>query len=159
VRAQVAQNDSALQAQQVQIGEQSSQQMSERARQAMIERGRMVAIQADSGAAGNNMQRMGVSIDEQSGQDMAAIEMNREAAIGQAQRSKDADYLRGTGDINAMPRPSLLGAGLQIAGATLGAYTKQPQALQNLQNKAPGATMPDAFTGPQYNAYQSQPGT
>jgi len=155
VRAQVAQNDSALQAQQQQIGEASAEQMSERARQAMIERGRMVAIQADSGAAGNNLQRGIASIDQAEGQDMATLEANRQNNIAQAQRGKQADELRGNGDIAAMPTPSLLGAGLQIAGSTLGAYTRT-QAGQ-IPNKATGQA--DAFSGPQYNSYQYQTGT
>jgi hypothetical protein len=139
VRAQVAQNDSALQAQQVQIGEQSTQQMSERARQAMVERGRMIAIQADSGAAGNNLQRGIASIDQAEGQDMATLEANRQNNIAQAQRGKQADYLKGSGDIAAMPAPSLLGAGLQIAGSTLGVYNGQQS--RSLQNKAPDSTV------------------
>ena len=119
-RSAYAANDAAAQLQQVQIGEQSSAQMSERARQAMVERGHLRAIAAESGTEGNNIQRLGVGIDQAEGQDLATLEANRTNSIQQVQRSKEAGQRSAANSIAALPEPSLLGAGLQIAGSAVG---------------------------------------
>lgn len=131
IRASSAANDAALQTQQVQINEQSSQQMSERARQSLIERGRMAAISADSGLGGNAYQRLGHDIDTADSFDMATLEQNRQSNVAQAQRNKTSNFREADAQIKALPRPNLIGAGLQIAGATLGAYSSQPRAPSN----------------------------
>jgi hypothetical protein len=117
-RSQNAQNDAASQLQQVQIAEQSSQQMTERARQALIERGRLNAIAADLGG-GNNVQRLGFGIEQGFGQDLATLEANRQSAIQQSQRSKEAGNRSTANGIAALPENNPLGMALQIAGAGL----------------------------------------
>lgn len=124
IQANVAANDSASQVQQNQINEQASQQMGARALAAMQERGKLRAVAADSGLGGNSQERLiaGTNIAENT--DMATLEANRLANTSQSQRSKTSDVRQGNQQIAAMPQPSLLGVGLQIAGAATDAYTR-----------------------------------
>lgn len=123
-RANFYANDAASQVQQNQIGEQASQQVSERARQAMIERGKLRAIQADSGVGGNSAERGFADINFGANQDIATLEANRDNSVAQAQRNKESGLMQANNQLAAIKQPSLIGAGLQIAGASVDAYSR-----------------------------------
>jgi hypothetical protein len=114
-------NDAAAQTQQNQINEQATQQKSARAVDAMRERGRLLAL--DMGG-GNSTQHMLQSSVFAESTDMATLEANRAANIQQSQQQKTSNARQTGNAIAAMPQPSLLGVGLQIAGAGLDTYSR-----------------------------------
>jgi len=116
-------NDAALQAQQVEVDQQSSQQMSERSRQAMIERGKLIAAFSSSGLGGNSQ---GVAVNETSfleGTDIASIEANRASRQVQIQRERGSQYRQAKNNLASIKVPNPLAVGLQIAGAGFNTYT------------------------------------
>jgi len=125
ITANVNANQSALQVQQNQVNEQSTQQMSERAKAAMIERGRFLAISADSGLGGNAQSRGLNDIQFGESTDMATLEANRLDTSAQLNRDSVSQVRQGNQYLASIREPSLLGAGLQIAGSTLSAYGSQ----------------------------------
>lgn len=111
--------DAAMQVQQSQVNEQSSQQMSARALEAMQQRGRMFAA-FESG--GNSAARIMNASDVAVGADMATLEANRANTIAQGQRQKDALSRGAIHQISALQYPSMLNAVLRIAGSATNAY-------------------------------------
>jgi hypothetical protein len=124
----LAENTKALAEQRGQIKAKAADEMSERARVALIERGRLRAIAGDSGVTGNSQQRVEDESRFLEGQDLSAIEMNRENALKQNTRNVTAAQLDAQRQKLGVAAPSLLGAGLQIAGAAAKTYaaTKKP---------------------------------
>lgn len=101
-----------------QVNEQAIDKMGVRAREAMIERGRLAAIAADSGAGGGvSVTRIENESRFTEGTDVATIDRNRKNALDQiyaeAKGAQSNTYTRMSG----ISSPSLLGTGLQIAGA------------------------------------------
>lgn len=108
--------------QQRQVNMKAADDMNTRARQALIDRGRLRAAAGESGVMGNSIDRIANEQYYVYGSDIAAIETNRANAINQTQLEKQGIRASTQGRINTTPRPSALGAGLQIAGAAFGAY-------------------------------------
>jgi hypothetical protein len=119
----MAEQQSALNVQQVQVNEQTAQQVSERAKQALIERGHMIAAGADSGVEGSNQARLINGSQMAEAQDMATLDANRRAAEGQNQLQKRGIVTQTQGALNQIKQPSLVGTGLKIIGAGADFYT------------------------------------
>ncbi|SCX57642.1 hypothetical protein [Nitrosospira sp. Nsp1] len=109
--------------QQDQVNKNSIDQMSQRARENMIQAARIRAVHGESGLGGNTNDRI---INENSfnfGTDVSSIESNRLAQ--QRQLNQEAKSIRAGAQtqISQIPRPSLIGTGLQIAGSAMDAAT------------------------------------
>lgn len=109
--------------QQQQITKQSIDEMSARAREATIERGRLKAIQGESGLMGNSQDRVMNESYFNEGTDMASIEGNRKASLKQSQLEAKGIASGAQSQMNAIKRPFLIGAGLQIGAAGVQGYT------------------------------------
>lgn len=124
-------NNQAYAQQAQQINQQASDAMSDRAREAMIERGRLRVISAESGVgdgSGSQDQLTRQSYFDE-GYDMSRIESNRSAKQDQAQLDARGGQAATQSRLNAIEasKPSLIGTGLQIAGAGAAAYQKTKQ--------------------------------
>lgn len=125
---QASQNDAAIEAaynnsligyaqQQKQINAAATDEMSDRAREALIERGRLRVAAAESGVTGNSTDQLERQSLFDEGFDMARIEGNRKNAQAQAYQDAKAGQAGAQSRVASVKRPSLIGAGLQIAGA------------------------------------------
>lgn len=119
IRANTSANDAALQLQQGQIAEQTTQQMSQRAVEAMRERGRLTA--ALGGMGGTTADRVLNESGFNEGQDMATLTANAQSREFQAQNERVAGARHANQELASIRQPNLIGAGLQIAGAGLNA--------------------------------------
>jgi hypothetical protein len=117
VRDATAASYSATQDQRVQINAQATDQMNARAQQAMRDAGTLNAIFADSGLSGNTQDRLATESQANATQDITTIERNRAAGITQTANEAAAARARLQSQSNAVRAPSLIGTGLQIAGA------------------------------------------
>ena len=111
------------QEQQTQVNKNSIDQMSQRARENMIEASRIRAVYGESGLAGNTNDRILGESYFNFGTDVSSIESNRLAQ--QRQLNQEAKSIRAGAQtqMSQIPRPSLIGTGLQIAGSTMDAAT------------------------------------
>lgn len=125
IDANLAETDSALDAQSDQVDRRAVDEMSERARDAMRERGRLAAINAESGLAGNSAHRIMAESHFNEGRDIAAIDSNREDSQAQIKREKRSARVGAARDKAGIERPSWLGAGLQIGGSYFGMKAMQ----------------------------------
>jgi len=101
-----------------QVNEQAIDKMGLRAREAMIERGRLAAIAADSGMGGGvSVTRMENESRFTEGTDVATIDRNRKNALAQIYAEAKGAQAGATTRMSSISTPSLLGTGLQIAGA------------------------------------------
>lgn len=123
IRANYRERDAAMQAQQFEQNQQATQQMSQRAVEALRQRGRLAAALADSGLGGSSQSRLFGDIDMQEATDLATLEANRASAIAQGERQRRANTSGTNAELASIRQPSLLGTGLQIAGAGLDSYT------------------------------------
>jgi hypothetical protein len=119
----MADQQSALNVQQVQVNEQNAQQMSERAKQALIERGHMIAAGADTGVEGSSQARLLNASTMAEAQDMATLEQNRNAAEAQNTLNKRGIVNRTQSGLNQVVQPSLVGTGLKLIGDGADAYS------------------------------------
>jgi hypothetical protein len=101
-------------------------QMNARSRQAMQEIGTMQAIFADSGASGASQDRVIADAERAAAADMTTMDRNRAAINTQANMERVGAAATRTSRINGVARPSLIGAGLQIAGAYLDYKQRTP---------------------------------
>lgn len=99
------------------VNDQATSEMSERAREARIERARLQTIAAESGLGGLSNDRLESETFFTEGSDLAAIEGNRKRTQRQINANERGAYSDAQSKVNAVKRPSLIGAGLQIAGA------------------------------------------
>ena len=104
-----------LNAQQLQINAQASDQATDRSRQAAMQAGTLTAIFADSGLSGASQDRIAAVAAGSASRDIDTIERNRQNKITQTNTEGNAIAARAASTINAVKRPSYLGAGLQIA--------------------------------------------
>lgn len=121
MNAAIAENEAAQNAALAEQAEQSRKksvdEMSERAREAMIARGRLRAIGAESGISGVTQDRLESEISFNEGVDIATLESNRLATERQIARQRDVVRADANRQRAGVRSPSLLGTGLQIAGA------------------------------------------
>ena len=112
-----------LNLQQHQADQQAGEQMSDRALEALKETGRLTTIAGESGGGGASNGRIVNEAGFNATHDIATIEANR--LNGGAQRNMDAQGVRSSTQsaLNSIQRPSLIGTGLQIGGAAVGAYS------------------------------------
>ncbi len=111
--------NSAIQDQRTQTNAQAADQMNERAKQAMRDAGTLNTIFADSGLSGNTQDRLVTESAATASQDIATMERNRAAGITQTSEEAAGVRARAQSQINSVRQPSLIGTGLQIAGAGL----------------------------------------
>lgn len=116
---QRAYDDSVVQArnQQAEQDAQAKDQMSERARQAMVETAHLRALSAESGTAGGTNDRVTNEANFNAGQDLAAIQGNAQSAQRQIAQQARSGYATAQNRQAQIQQPSLIGTGLQIAGA------------------------------------------
>jgi hypothetical protein len=116
-RDNYAQQSEAASRQYAETNKQAAQEMSQRAHEGMVERARLRVISGESGLSGVTTDKIAGESDFNQGTDIASIESNRRAQNLQTQ--SNANGLRATTQsrLAAISRPSLLGTGLQIAGA------------------------------------------
>jgi ribosomal protein L29 len=108
-----------------QINQNSTDQVSERTREARAELARIRVAGAESGLGGVSQQRIEGESEMLRGTDIASIEGNRKNALKAAQYGGQSAQLEGNARMAAVRRPSLVGTGLQIAGAGISAYDKE----------------------------------
>jgi hypothetical protein len=107
--------DSSLE-QERQVNSQATDQKSQRTREAMIERGRLRVIAAESGLEGG-LDRIERASMFNEGYDIASIESNRMNAVAQVRAERAAGRTLTGIRLASVQRPSLVGTGLQVAGA------------------------------------------
>lgn len=120
-------NMESYQLQQKQIDANAADQMSDRGREALIERGRLRVMAAESGLQGNSTDQIERQSRFDEGFDMARIEGNRKNSQQQAYADAKAGRAGSQSRINSIKHPSLIGTGLQIAGAYYGGEAKKEQ--------------------------------
>jgi hypothetical protein len=103
---------------------QATDQMTARSKQAMTTAGSLNAIFADSGVSGNSQDRIADVAAGNAQVDLTTIESNRQQASNQGTNEADALRAQAQARINSVPRPSVLGTGLQIGAAGLSAYDR-----------------------------------
>lgn len=123
--------------QQGQINDRATQDMSDRAREAMIERGRLRTAAADSGLGGLSDDRLESASYFAEGTDIARIEGNRGRAMEQAGAAATGRQAAISSRMAAVKQPSLIGAGLQIAGAGVDYTTKNPGWYKSKPSSSP----------------------
>jgi hypothetical protein len=112
--------------------------MSERARQAMIETGHLQALSNESGTnGGGSNDRVTNEANFNAGTDIATMQANAES-----QQRALADQARGAYStaqqrMSSIHQPSLIGTGLQIAGAGLSSATSLQRANAIASGKIP----------------------
>lgn len=119
-RALTEENDRQMEATQLQYDQNNKQaldKMSARGREAAIEAARLRVIAGESGIAGGSNDRVLNESAFNYGSDIASIESNRKATNAQLYEEAKSGRARTVSKINAIDRPSLIGTGLQIAGA------------------------------------------
>lgn len=121
-RAAIAANEDAqagLAAQVYQEDQAATDQMVGRSRDAMREVGSLNAIFADSGVEGASQARILAEASLAADEDLTT--MDRNSALRRTQRATEGNALAAQAQsrINAAPRPSLLGTGLQLGSAYL----------------------------------------
>ena|SRR6185437_13884103 len=123
IKENYAQRTEALKLQYDQTNKQAADEMSVRAREAMIEQARLRVIGGESGLSGGSNDRIENESQFNLGTDIAAIESNRQNSLRQL--GEDGKSLRAGSQtqISQVKRPSLIGTGLQIAGAATDAAT------------------------------------
>lgn len=119
VEANYAQQMETLQTQYAQTNKQAVEEMSVRARESMIENSRLRAWAGESGLAGISNDRILNESQFNLGTNISSIESNRQASLRQQYREGREVRAGATSKINQMPRPSLIGTGLQIAGVAV----------------------------------------
>jgi hypothetical protein len=110
---------------QVQVNAQATDKMSQRARDAELANGRINAVSGESGIALNG-DVLSRDSEMSKGMDMATIESNRKNGIVQTEWDAQTYKSQAQDRINKAQSsaPTLLGTGLQIAGAGLDYYGK-----------------------------------
>ncbi len=99
-----------------------SDQKSARVREGERQLGQINAMLGDAGYSGGTADRLKVEADNAVAADLATLSRNESLSSGQIQREQTASMARAQSIVNQTPRPSILGTGLQIAGAGLNAY-------------------------------------
>lgn len=117
-------NMDAYATQQKQINAAATDEMSDRAREAMIQRGKLRVLAAESGLTGASQLQQERQSQFDEGFDLSRIEGNRKNAQNQSYLDAQAGRAQNQSRINSIKQPSLVGAGLQIAGAY---YDEQAQ--------------------------------
>ena len=123
IKANYSQQMDTFKVQQAQVNKQATDEMSVRAREAMIETARLRVLGGESGLAGGSNDRIENESQFNLGTDIASIESNRRNSLNQLHQEGKAIRASGQGQINTIKRPSLIGTGLQIAGAAIDAKT------------------------------------
>lgn len=126
VSAAVIRNEAAAE-QYRQIDAQAADNMSARAREAMIEQAHLRVVSGETGLAGVSADRLATESAFNRGTDIASIASNRTNALNQAYLEARGAASSGQSKANSITQPSLLGTGLQIAGAgaSYGAETER----------------------------------
>lgn len=119
VQDNYAQQMQTLQTQYAQTNKQAMEEMSIRARENLIENARLRAFAGESGLAGISNDRIQNESMFNFGTDISSIESNRQSSLRQLYREGRETRAGATSRINQMPRPSLIGTGLQIAGVAV----------------------------------------
>lgn len=120
-------NNEAATEQYRQIDAQATDNMSARAREAMIEQARLRVVSGETGLAGVSADRLTQESKFNEGTDLASIASNRTNTLNQAYLEARGGAASMQSKANSINRPSLLGTGLQIAGAaaSYGAETER----------------------------------
>jgi hypothetical protein len=122
-QANYAQQSEALKTQYDQTNKQATDEMSVKAREVMIETARLRVLGGESGLAGGSNDRIENESQFNLGTDIAAIESNRRNTLNQLYEEGKSLRAGSQAQIRQVQRPSLIGTGLQIAGAGVNAAT------------------------------------
>jgi hypothetical protein len=110
--------------QQTEESQAASAQMSERARQALIETGHLQALANESGTnGGGSNDRVTNEANFNAGTDIATLEANAQSQQRQLAMQATGAYSTAASRMASIQQPSLIGTGLQIAGAGLSSAT------------------------------------
>lgn len=123
---------------QTQSAQAAGAQMSERARQAMIETGHLQALSNESGTnGGGSNDRVTNEANFNGGTDIATLQANAESQQRQLSMQANGAYSQAAQRMSSIQQPSLIGTGLQIAGAGLSAATGLQRANALASGKIP----------------------
>lgn len=114
-----------------QINQNAQDKMSARAREAMIEQGKLRTISGETGLTGVSTDRIQAESQFNLGTDLATINQNRANTLNQAAAGANSNLAKSQSQMNSITRPSLIGTGLQIAGA-YGTYAGEQQRLARI---------------------------
>ena len=106
-----------------QINESAQDEQAQRHTEMLIDRARIRAVSAESGLAGSTFDRIEAENDNNASTDMATIEKNRSRSVVNASSQSQARSTQASIQLAGIRHPSALGAGLQIAGAGVNAYS------------------------------------
>lgn len=106
-----------------QINEVAQDDSAQRHKEYLIESARLKAIGAESGLSGYTQDRIGQEAENNAATDIATIEQNRQRQAEQAHTQGLSKSTQAGVQLAGIRRPSALGAGLQIAGTGVSAYS------------------------------------
>ena len=113
-----------------QTSAQTAEAMSDRAREAQIMMARLRTVGGESGLGGVSGARVMNEAKFNLGQDLATMDANRGRAIAQLDAESRGITASTKSKMASMKKPSILNAGLGIAGAGLDYYTRDLQIKQ-----------------------------
>lgn len=108
--------NASLATQQEQIDDKASAEANERTQEARKERGRILAMAADSGAAGNALFAQLRDSMMQEGTSTSRTDLNRRNAIASARAEANAR-------LQSLPRPNAMASVLRVAGTAFSSYS------------------------------------
>lgn len=117
-----------------QANEGAGNDIATRARDAMVERGRLSAISGDAGVGGASSERLLQESQGNEGRDVSTIQQNLKNTDQQILNTARGINSTTQTRLSSVTKPSLIGTGLQIAGAAATTYAEQ----NKLKNKAQG---------------------
>ncbi len=118
-----SQQTEVLKTQYSQTNRQAADEMSVRARESQMEQARLRVIGGESGLAGGSNDRILNEGLFNFGTDIASIESGRQNTLRQLKEEGKAVRAGNQSQVNQIKRPSLIGTGLQIAGAAVDSGT------------------------------------
>jgi len=122
---------------QVEATQASATAQSERARQAMVETAHLQALANESGTAGGSNDRVTNEANFNAGTDLATMQANAASSQRQLVNQLNGGYATAEQRMSNIQQPSLIGAGLQIAGAATSAYASRANANARASGSVP----------------------
>ena len=127
IQAGYALQSEAFAAQRQEIQDTAETEISDRVRQAQIERGQLRVAQGESGLTGASHNRLERDVQFQAGADISRIQKNAENRTKASKREQAGARHRAKTNALQIRRPSIIGTGLQIAGAGVDYHNAKKQ--------------------------------
>lgn len=132
----IAKDRAATQRQYQEINEVAQDESAQRHKEYLIDMARIKAIGAESGLSGVTQGRIEDEAELTADTDMATLEANRQRQTNQALSQNLAKNTQAGAQLSGIRKPSGLGAGLQIVGHGVSAYSAYDQSAKRAAEKA-----------------------